>query len=139
MKPKYLVFFVFAVSVVIPIATAQKVATFEDVIRRMIDRGGFEGHDAKMIAGRGDGAAVIVTKIIADRTLTSRQVDSVLTIIRSSFAGIKLGDEAEPRTALFLLKDLDASTKEAGQKKRIADTRAFIQAEFEKAKKNREQ
>jgi len=107
----------------------------EDVIGRMIASGIYEGHDAKTLGGMGDAAAVIVTKVVSDRKLTTSEIDSVLIVLNSAFGGIKASPDSEPRTALFVLQSLELSTKDTELQKRIAETRRYIQEQFAKSKK----
>ncbi len=115
-----------------PIAS-QQTATLEDIIRRNIDRGWFEGHDTKVIAGTGDAAAVVITKILAGRDLTAQQIDNTLAVLNDAFGGVESGPDAEPRTALFVLRALDLSTNDPQLRGRIAQTRKYIQDEFSKS------
>jgi len=115
-----------------PLAS-QQTATLEHIIRRNIDQGMFDGHDTKVIAGIGDPAAVVITKILAGRDLTTQQIDDTLVVLNQAFGSIKYGPDAEPRTALFVLRALDLSTNDAQLRGRIAQTRKYIQEEFSKS------
>src|SRR2546421_12782472 len=81
----------------------QEITTPERAIGRMIDSGVFDGWDQKLIAGTGDAAAVVVTKIVRGRTLSPDQIERVLAVLNMAFAGVKPGPDAEPKTALFVL------------------------------------
>src|SRR5579864_9028929 len=99
----------------------------EQVIRRIIDSGSFEGHDQKIIAGMGDAAAVLVTKVVAGRQLAPNEIDGVLVVLDISFAGqAKIVSDKEPRTALFVLQFCDSATQDPELKKRIDQTRQRI-------------
>ena len=118
------------------IAYGQIVSSPEQVIRRMIESGSFEGHDRKVIGGMGDAAAVTVTKVLAGRNLSANDIDSVLVILNSSFADLRFVEvvsDREPRTALFVLHSLDSSTKDPELKKRIADTKKYVQEQHAKS------
>ena len=58
----------------------QAVSTPEDVIRRIVDQGFFDGHDNKLIGGPGDAAAVILTKILRGRVVAPDQIDRILVV-----------------------------------------------------------
>jgi hypothetical protein len=105
----------------------------EHVIRRIIDTGFLEGHDQKVIGHLGDAGAVLVTKILAGRDLTSGIIDNALIVIGGSFADPSFVDAAgdrQPRTALLLLRYLDLSTSDAALKKRIEDTAKYVQDRY---------
>jgi hypothetical protein len=107
----------------------------EQVIRRMIDTGVSEGHDQKVIGGMGDAAAVMVTKILADRKVSPSEVDSVLVVLDSSFAdprAIDVASDREPRAALFLLRCLELDTSDIQLKRRIGETKNRIVNVFAK-------
>jgi len=90
-----------------------------------------EGHDQKVIGELGDASAVLITKILSDRNLTSQTIDNVLVVLGGSFADpahLAIASDREPRTALLLLRYLDISTSDVGLKRRIADTRKYIEA-----------
>jgi hypothetical protein len=109
----------------------------EDVIRRMIASGIYEGHDAKTLGGMGDAAAVLVTKVVAGKHLSTNEIDTVLTILNVSFAGRATeAADREPRTALFILQFCDSSAQDPGLKTRIAQTKTYIQGEFAKSKQS---
>lgn len=103
------------------------------IIRRIVEDGISEGHDQKVIGRLGDASAVFVTKILSDKNLNSQTIDNVLEVLRGSFADpafVADASDREPRTALFLLKYLDISTSDAVLKKRIADTRKYLQDKY---------
>ncbi len=115
------------------IAYGQTVNSPEHVIRRIVDSGVSEGFDQKVIGGMGDAGAVLVTKIIAGRVLTSRTIDNALVVIEESFADptfVEVADDRQPRRALLLLRYLDLSTNDAELKKRIADTTKYVQDRY---------
>lgn len=103
------------------------------IIQRIMDSGGSEGHDQKIIGGMGDAAAVIITKILAGRSIRSNDIDNVLLVLNSSFADprfVTSTSDREPRTAFFVLRCLDLSTNDPKLKQRIAETRERIQGNF---------
>ena len=120
-----------------PLATgqSQETTTPEHVIGRILDRGLLEGQDSKVLGGTGDAAAVIVTKLLGGRSLSPAQIDLVLIVLNMSFSEVAPSPEAEPRTALFVLRDLDLSTSDAQLRGRIAQTRKYVEEEFSKSTK----
>jgi len=111
----------------------------EQVIQRIVDRGISEGQDHKIIGGMGDAAAVLITKILAGRSLGTANIDNVLVVLDSTFAdpGMIAASDREPRTALFVLRCLDSSTTDTQLKQRIADTRNRIIERFTKYVRSR--
>ena len=102
----------------------------ERIIRRIVDDGISEGHDQKVIGRLGDAGAVLITKILSDKNLTSKTIDNVLVALEGSFADpalVEVASDREPRTALLLLRYLDISTSDIGLKRRITDTRKHIE------------
>jgi hypothetical protein len=126
-------FAIFALVLVTPLTPGQTLSP-EQVIRRIIDTGASEGHDQKIIGGMGDAAAVIVTKILAGRSVGATDIDNVLGVLSSSFAdpGMVAASDREPRTALFVLRCLDSSTTDTQLKQRIAETKNRILDRFTK-------
>jgi hypothetical protein len=120
-----------------PLATGQPQGTYtpEDVIRRMLYQGITEGHDAGVVGGTGDAAAVIITKVVGDRGLSPSQIDVVLAVLNMAFGDVTPGPDAEPRTALFVLRQLDLSTNDVQLRGRVAKTRKYIADEFSKSTK----
>ena len=105
----------------------------ERVVRRIIDQGLLDGHDHKVIGDMGDAAAVLVTKILAGRDLTTGNIDGVLVVFESSFVDprfVSTAADREPRTALLVLKYLDASTADPALRKRISETREHVQHRY---------
>jgi hypothetical protein len=103
----------------------------ERIIRRIVDDGISEGHDQKVIGRLGDASAVLITKILSDKNLTSKTIDNVLVVLEGSFAEpalVAIASDREPRTALLLLRYLYISASDTGLKRRIADTRKHIEA-----------
>jgi hypothetical protein len=100
----------------------QKTSTPEETIGRIIDLGMLDGHDNKVIAGTGDAAAVTITKVVSGRSLSPDQIDRVLIVLSMAFGGVTSGPDAEPKTALFVLLELDLSTNDAQSQRRIAET-----------------
>ena len=101
------------------------------VIERIIASGGIEGHDAKVIGGMGDAAAVILAKALADRDLRPQDVGGGLWILADAFAGdlcyFSLDSDRRPRAALLLLRYFALSTTDSQVKSRIAEVRQDIE------------
>jgi hypothetical protein len=113
----------------------QKAETPEEMISRIIYMGYLEGHYDKVIRGSGDAAAVSVTKIVRERNLSPDEIDRVLVVLNMAFGSEPNGPDAEPKTALFVLRELDLSTNDAQLRARIAQTRKYVQDEFAKSTK----
>lgn len=114
---------------------AQENAIPEEAINRIIGSGLLEGHDSKVIGGTGDSAAVAVTKIVRGRTLSPEEIDRVLLILKMAFGSVTPGPQAEPRTALFVLRSLELSANDALLRGRIAQTRKYVEEEFSRSQK----
>jgi hypothetical protein len=133
-----LVFRVLTCCLLSGLAPAQRVATPEELIATVIESGFWQGHDAKVIGGMGDAAAVGVTKVLAGRPLKESDIESVLLILNYSFGDLSLVQVAadrEPRTALFVLLRLDAATSNPILRAEIAATRKEIEERWAKAKR----
>jgi hypothetical protein len=114
-------------------AYGQTTSDPEHVVSRMIYGGVFEGHDQKVIGGLGDAGAVLVTKALAGKELTSGNVDGALEVIYGAFADPSMVSNAadrQPRTALLVLRYFDLSTTDAALKKRIADAGKYVQGRY---------
>jgi hypothetical protein len=101
----------------------------EHIIRRIVDEGVIEGHDQKVIGSLGDAGAVLVTKVLAGRDLTSSTIDNTLIVIDGIFADprfVAAASDKQPRTALLVLRYLDLSTNDAALRKRIADAGRYV-------------
>lgn len=115
------------------VAYAQATNTPEQVVKGMFDAGMFDGQDSKMIGQLGDTGAVLVTKILAGRDLTPKDIEMSLVVIATSFndpSFVKTPAEREPRTAMLLLRYLDLSTSDPALKKQIADTTKYVQDRY---------
>jgi hypothetical protein len=107
----------------------------EHIVRRIIDTGISDGHDQKVIGPMGDAAAVLVTKILAGRNLSSKDIDMALLVLEGSFADpsfVRIEADRQPMTALFVLKCFDSSTNDPALKKRIAEAREYMQQRYAK-------
>jgi hypothetical protein len=115
-------------------ALCQERSPAEEAIERIINLGFLEGHDQKAIGGLGDNAAVIVTKVVGERKLSAPQIERVLLVLKSAFGDIPATPDREPKTTLFVLQMLDLSTKDLGLRKKIAETRQYIEESSAKSK-----
>ena len=100
------------------------------VIERIIETGMIEGHDAKVIGGMGDPAAVILAKILADRDLRQQDVGGGLWILADAFAGdrcLSFDPDRKPRAAFLLLRYFNLSTADPKLREQIAEVRADIE------------
>lgn len=110
----------------------------EIVIQRMIDQGSLEGHDQKVLGTTGDSAAVILTKVLAGKTLSSEQVDTALLVLNMAFADpqiVQNASDREPRTALFVLQAFDHLSLGSALRARVAQTREYIQSRYRQMSK----
>ena len=105
---------------------AQQISTPEERIARILETGLYEGHHQKLFGGMGDAAAVDITKVVRDGTLTSGQMDCILLILNSAFVDSGAGEKRESGTALFVLEHLKLLTKDASVQARIDETRNYI-------------
>jgi hypothetical protein len=114
-------------------AFGQAVNDRERVIRRTIDQGISEGWDQKILGGMGDAAAVLLTKILGGEDLNPTKIDMSMVVLYEAFADprtVEPASEREPRTALLLLRYLDLESKDAAQKKRIAETVKYLKDRY---------
>ena len=114
---------------------SQGTVTAEDVIRRNLYQGLIDGHDVGVVGGTGDAAAVIITKVVGGRSLSPSRIDVVLALLNTAFVDVTPGPDAEPKTALFVLRQLELATNDAQLRGRIAQTRKYIADQFSKSAK----
>lgn len=105
---------------------SQQSATAEEAIGRIINSGLLEGHDQKVISGMADAAAVVVTKVVGEKTLTPSQIERVLLILNSAFADVDSKQGKDARTSLFVLEHLKLLTTDSELQKRIERTRKYV-------------
>lgn len=109
---------------------AQVPSESEEIVQRIVDAGFVDGHDQKVLGQMGDGAAVLVTKVLAGRNLTPKTIDIVLEVLYESFADprfVQNENDRKPRTAMLVLKYFDLTTNDVPTKKNIAEARKFLQ------------
>ena len=105
----------------------------QNVVMQIIDTGFVDGHDQKVIGQLGDAGAVLLTKILAGRELTSNTIGSALEVLTESFADprfVEIPGDRQPNTTLLVLRYLDLSTNDAALKKQIADTSKYVQDRY---------
>ena len=101
----------------------------EDVIRRVITSGGYDGITDKLLSRMGDVVAVQITRIVADKDLTDPEIDGALAAIHLAFSDPKLVPESSdrtPRSALFVLRYLNLSAHDPAVRARVEETKAFV-------------
>ena len=91
----------------------------------------YSGVTRKQLMPMGDSAAVAITRVLAGERPQADTVDRVLLIIEFSFdspeAIVNQADQ-KPKTALFVLTSLDRQTLSTGQRKRLSQLRAKLEA-----------
>jgi len=91
----------------------------------------YSGVMRKQLMPMGDSAAVAITRVLAGERPQADTVDRVLLIIEFSFdspeAIVNQADQ-KPKTALFVLTSLDRQTLSTGQRKRLSQLRAKLEA-----------
>ena len=115
------------------VAYAQVTNTSEQVVKRMFDKGAFEGQDSMVIGQLGDEGAVLVTKILAGRDLTPKDIEMSLVVIARSFndpSFVKIPADREPRTTMLVLRYLEVSTSDPALRKRVADATRYVQDRY---------
>jgi hypothetical protein len=102
----------------------------EQILKTVIDSGTIDGHASKVIGPMGDAAAVVISKILADRELQAKDIDGALWILGQAFADpsvVKNSSDRQPRSALLLLKYFYISTTDTELRKRIEETRKYVE------------
>jgi hypothetical protein len=134
MRVPILIFILALVSAAPAICESSAGENLERVVRSFLDsRSGpimIEGPMEKALNQSGDNVAVVVTKVIADRNLTPGDLNRILLLIRMSFAAPRIVEsesDRQPRTTLFVLKYLGSLPAPPELKRKIAETRSFVQ------------
>jgi hypothetical protein len=84
----------------------------------------------------GDAAAVVVTKVLADKNSSAREIGAILDIIHLSFSAPRLVEnvpDREPRTTQFILQYLNLANTDKKLKKRIAEEKEFVLTQYTEA------
>ena len=82
----------------------------QKMVERMISSGVFYGVEEKRLDQMGDAAAVVVTKVLADKNPSASQISTILDIIHFSFSAPRLVEnvpDRKPRTTQFVLQHLN--------------------------------
>src|SRR6202140_2426862 len=111
---------------------SQKAQTPEEMISKIVDAGFLDGHYTKVIGGTGDAQDVSRDKIVREKRLSPDEKDRVLICFYMAFGSQTNGPDAEPKTALFVLRELDLSTNDAHTRGRFFTPRKYANQEFEK-------
>lgn len=97
------------------------------------EQGGYNGVTEKMLGRLGDASAVAITKLLADKPIAATDIPAILIIVRLSYNfpdGIEESADRKPRTTLFLLNSLSHMTNDPKNVEKIADTAAFVRAQY---------
>ena len=113
---------------------SQQLSTSEEAVSRIIDSGLFDGHDNKVIGGIGDAAAVTITKVVGGKSLSADQIERILIVLNMAFGDVKPGPDAEPKTTLFVLRELELYSSGAQLKDKIEKTRIYVEEEYSRSK-----
>jgi len=113
------------------VAGGQQVAdlSLEGTLKRVMETGQILGWDTKALSKGGEAGAVILTRLLADRTLSDEEIASALPALDSCFYDprwVEKPSDREPRTALLLLRYFDFQAHSPDLKKTIAETRKAI-------------
>jgi len=113
------------------VASGQQLAdmSLEGTIRRVMATGQTWSLDVKELRKGGEAGAVILTRLLADRTLTDDEIGNALVALDNCFFDprwIEKPADREPRTALLLLRYFDFQAHSPGLKETIAETRKAI-------------
>jgi hypothetical protein len=95
--------------------------------------GTYTSTEQKELGWLGDASAVALTKILGGKILEEHDVESALQVITLSYEDprvVSIEADREPRTTLLLLRYLDLAASNAGAKKKIASTRAFVLRQY---------
>ena len=106
------------------------------MIERIISSGVFYGVEEKRLDQMGDAAAVVVTKVLADKNPSVREIGTILDLIHLSFSAPRLVEnvpDREPRTTQFILQYLNLANTDKKLKKRIAEEKEFVLTQYTEA------
>ena len=93
----------------------------------------YDGFFVKWLPRFGDASAVALTKLLADKPIADADVPAILIVVRDSYdspISIKEAADREPRTTLFILSSLSHATTDPETIKKIADTAAYVNAQY---------
>lgn len=122
----------YAASPADPMAAAGRGASdiaLEGAIDRVMKDGHLAGRDPEPLRGAGDAGAVVLTRLLADRTLTDEEIATAVVALDECFYDPRRVDapsDRHPSTTLFLLRYFDFQARSADLRKAIAGTRKVI-------------
>jgi hypothetical protein len=103
--------------------------TLTQIIQRIMNGGLWEGQMDKQLQRAGDGAAVVISKVISDRSLSDVEIETVLDMLERSFAEpswIQTPDDRQPRTTLLIVRYLQSITLSQGLRAKAATVRKNV-------------
>ena len=116
-------------------------ANGEQIVKRAWVQASQKMYDSWMEKGLtrlGDASSVELTKILGAKNLEAQDIDAILLIINLSFRAPRLVEvqvDRQPRTTLFVLQSLYSSTNGPELKRKITDTKKYVQEQFDKSGK----
>jgi hypothetical protein len=81
----------------------------------------------------GDASAVALTKILADKPIAVADIPAILIVLSDSYdspTSIEDAADRKPRATLFVLSSLSHATTDPETIKKIADTTAYVDAQY---------
>jgi hypothetical protein len=93
----------------------------------------YNGVFVKWLPRFGDASAVALTKLLADKPIADADIPAILMVVMDSYdAPINIENVADrkPRTTLFVLSSLSHATTDPETIKKIADTTAYVNAQY---------
>ena len=109
----------------------------DESVTHLMTSGMITGIEIKALSRTGDPAAAALTRYVADLSLDAAGMDRALMIVHTSFgspAWVEHVADREPKATLQLLDYLDAQTRDAAVRKKIADERVFVLDQVAKLK-----
>jgi hypothetical protein len=100
------------------------------------EHGMYRAYDSmfvKWLPRFGDASAVALTKLLADKPISDGDIPAILIVVRNSYESpisIENATDREPKTALFVLSSLSHNTTNPETIKKIADTTAYVKAQY---------
>jgi len=94
-----------------------------------LSQGFITGFAEKPVSRLGDAASVALTKVLADKLPTAKDIENILLVVRLAFArpsNVVNAPDRQPKTTLVLLQYLEAQPVDARLKARIVDMGRFI-------------
>lgn len=110
-------------------AKGQQGEDLEQAVRTSIFTGVSEGQRVKEIQRAGDAAAVMITKVVADRQLTDAEREIALDLLQQAFSRLSwvtAPADREPRAALFVADAISCSSGNSGLITKSGDVKRAI-------------